>query len=220
MTTSGSGGAAGRALLALTAVAAWAGLGVQWAATQARTGRVAETAWVLAAFFTVLTNLLVAVVATAAALGGPGRVSPRVAGGATLAIVLVGVVYHLLLRGLLELSGGDLVADWLLHTAVPVLMPLAWLAGVPRGALTRRDPPVWALYPLAYLGYALARGGATGRYAYPFINVPAAGAARVAVTCAVIAFAFVGAGYGLVWLDGRLAARSANGRAARDVSMP
>jgi hypothetical protein len=36
--------------------------------------------------------------------------------------MLVGIVYWLLLRGLLELSGGALMADALLHTVVPILV--------------------------------------------------------------------------------------------------
>lgn len=183
---------------------AWAGLGVQLAAVVGRTGSVAGALWGMLAYFTVTTNLLLAVLLTGVALGHRAFAAPRLAAGVALAMVLVGVVYHLLLRGLLDLSGGDRVADALLHTATPLLALLYWLACVPKGALTRRDPLGWALYPLAYLAYALARGAATGRYAYPFLDVPRLGWAGVGGYAVVIALGFLGAGAALVWLDGRL----------------
>lgn len=190
---------------ALVALLAWAGLGVQFAAVVGRVGSVAGAAWSMLAFFTVTSNLLLAVLLTGVALGRRAFAAPRLAAGVALAMLLVGVVYYLLLRGMLELSGGDLVADWLLHTATPLLAPLYWLACVPKGALSRRDPVRWALYPLGYLAYALSRGAMTGRYPYPFLDVTRLGRAGVAGSAAAIALGFLGAGYVLVWLDGRLA---------------
>lgn len=198
-----------RAAAAVVALVAWVGLGVQFAAVLGRQGSVGAALWVMLGYFTVTTNLLVAALLTGVAAGWRGDAAPRLLAGATLAIVLVGVVYHLLLRGLLELSGGDLVADWLLHTVTPLLTPLYWLAFVPKGTLTRRNPPAWALYPLAYFAYALARGRATGRYAYPFLDVGALGWPRVGVNAVAIALGFMAAGYGLVWLDRRLGRRTA-----------
>ena len=104
-----------------------------------------------------------------------------------LAILLVGIVYGLLLNGLLELSGGALLADTLLHKVTPVLAPLWWIAFAPRGQLSWRDPWGWALFPALYLPYALARGVAEGRYAYPFINVAKFGIGQVLVNAAVSA---------------------------------
>ena len=77
------------------------------------------TLWVLARFFTIITNLLLAVVMTGVAVGR--KVSPFLLGGVTLAILLVGVVYATLLQGLHQLQGGALVADVLLHKASPVV---------------------------------------------------------------------------------------------------
>src|SRR5687768_2408267 len=106
----------------LIALIAWAGLAVQFSATLATTGSVGETLWILARFFTVLTNLLVAATFTALAAGR--RVAPAWLGGVTIAIVLVGTVYMLLLRGLVELSGGAALADIILHMVVPPAVAL------------------------------------------------------------------------------------------------
>lgn len=199
-----------RAAAALIALIAWVGLAVQFVAVLGRSASPAAALWTMLAYFTVMTNLIVAVLLTGVALGRPAFAAPRLAAGATLAILLVGVVYHLLLTGLRELSGGDVLADRLLHSVTPLVTPLYWLAFVPRGALTRRDPLGWALYPLAYFGYALARGAATGRYAYPFLDVRALGWPRTGVNAVAIALGFMVAGYAMVWLDRRLG----RGRAA------
>ena len=56
-----------KAAALLVAIICWVGLAVQFSATYAAQQEVAATLWVLARFFTVLTNLLVAVLMT---LGG------------------------------------------------------------------------------------------------------------------------------------------------------
>src|SRR5690348_16247051 len=102
-----------RAVAAHVALVCWAGLAIQFSATYSNQHDVAKTLWILLRFFTVITNLLVAIGMTWVATGG--RLSPLLLGGLTLAIILVGVVYMTLLRGLLHLSGGALLADTLLH---------------------------------------------------------------------------------------------------------
>lgn len=193
-----------RTAAAFIALVAWAGLVIQFDAVLGRTESWAGAAWVMVAYFTVVTNLVVAVTFTGIAAGLATFASPRLAAGLSLSILLVGCVYHLLLRGLLELSGGDLTADWILHTVTPVLVSLYWILSVRKGALTRRDPLLWSLYPLVYLVYALGRGAIEGRYAYPFIDVRALGWPATLVNAVVIALGFLAAGYALVWLDRRL----------------
>jgi hypothetical protein len=194
-----------RVAAALIALIAWFGLAIQFSATFAAQESLGATLWILARFFTVLTNLIVAFTFTALALGR--QVSPSLLGGVTLAIALVGAVYVLLLRGLLELSGGALLADTLLHKVVPVLAPLWWLVFAPKGGLHRRDPWLWALYPLTYFAYAIARGLSGDKYPYPFMNVDEIGWPQTLINSALIALCFVVAGYAMTWLDRRLARR-------------
>ena len=188
------------AAAALVAIIGWAGLAVQFAATFAGQHQIIPTLWILLRYFTVITNLAVALAMTWEAIGG--RLSATLLGGLTLAILLVGVVYLTLLRGLIELSGGAVIADILLHKVSPVAMALWWLFFAPRARLNWNDALWWAAFPLAYFVYALARGHADGRYPYPFIDVGKLGLLQVALNAGGIALAFILAGLGLVWIDG------------------
>ena len=196
-----------RLAAAVIALIAWAGLAIQFGATHATGLSAPETLWVLLRFFTIVTNLLVAATMSAIALGR--MPSPAWIGGLTLAILLVGIVYLTLLRGLVALSGAGLLADRLLHYVTPVLLPLWWLTYAPKGLLGWRDPLIWALYPLAYFLYAIVRGLADGKYPYPFIDVAELGWTSVIVNAVLIAAGFMLAGLGLVALDRRLGRRNA-----------
>ena len=197
----------GRGAAGAIALVAWAGLIVQLDASWTQTGSAAAAIWAMLRFFTVIANLLVAIVLTGIAAGRHAFAAPVSLGGATLAIVLVGVVYALLLNGLLDLSGGAWLADRLLHWITPTLVPLYWLAFASKGGLRRRDPLLWAILPLAYFGYALARGAIDGNYAYPFIDVTRIGWARTLANALAVAIGFFVTGFLLVWLDAALAAR-------------
>lgn len=200
---------ASRVAAALIAATAWTGLAIQLVLL-CRTHTLPAALGVMFAYFTITTNTLVAVVFSALALGRatPLR-APSLIAGTALSILLVGVVVVLLLRGLLELSGGSALVDRLLHVATPVAVPLFWLAWTPKGTLRLRDPLLWAVYPLAYLAFALVRGASTGQYSYPFLNVAQLGPARVTSTAVLIALGFILTGYAVVWLDHRLGRRSA-----------
>jgi hypothetical protein len=187
------------AAAALVAIVCWAGLAVQFAATYGVQHDVTATLWVLARFFTILTNLLVAVTMTWVAIGR--KVSPEVLGGLTLALLLVGVIYMTLLRGLMHLNGPALIADTLFHKVSPVLMALWWLLFAPRAKLRWSAPILWAIYPLGYLIYVLARGRMDGRYPYPFIDVGKLGWLQTALNVGGIALGFILAGFALVWID-------------------
>ncbi|MDQ3080188.1 MAG: Pr6Pr family membrane protein [Pseudomonadota bacterium] len=187
------------------AVAAWSGLVVQFIASTGLTGSIGQAIWSMVRYFTVITNLLVAGLFTAIALGHDAR--PKLIGMVSLAILLVGIVYATMLRGLIELSGGAALADFLLHSVTPVMVPLWWLAFAPRGGLGWRDPWQWALLPLAYFAYALARGGIEGRYAYPFMDVASLGWPAVLSTAGLMAAGFVVGGYALIAISAMRADR-------------
>lgn len=197
------------AALIVTAIA-FAGLAIQFMATSAEPathGSAGMAAWIMLRYFTIWTNLIVALLFAALAIGHRRAQSPLLLGGATLSILLVGIIYGLLLRGLLHLSGGALLADTLLHRVVPILVPLWWLIFAPKGQLDWLAPWLWALFPSIYLPYALLRGMAEGRYAYPFIDPIKLGWSGVAFSAAMIALGFIAAGHGLVWMDRRLGRR-------------
>lgn len=205
-------GTAARASAAAIAAAAWIGLIVQFFSTYSTAGSVFLTLWIVLAYFTILTNILVAVVFTCIAVDcGGGLQSDWIVAGTMLSILLVGIVYALLLRGTMELSGGSAIANELLHVVTPVLVPLFWILCTRKGSLTRKHPLLWAIYPLAYLAYDMARGLTTGKYAYPFLNLSALGWQRTALNAFLIAVAFMISGYAVVWMDNRIGSRRTSG---------
>ena len=195
---------------ALVAILCWAGLAIQFGHTYGFEHRIGLTLWVIARFFTVVTNLLVALVMTWVAFGR--RASPEVLGGLTLSIILVGVVYWALLQNLHHPDGLAHVANILLHRVSPVAMTLWWLLFAPRARLKWSAPWWWLIYPVAYFGFTLARGHLDGRYPYPFIDVGHLGWMQVAMNAGGIALAFILAGYAMVWIDGWRPLGSTRGR--------
>ena len=184
---------------ALIAITCWAGLAVQFSATYGNQHNVLTSLWVLARFFTIITNLLLAITMTWAATGG--RVPAIVVGGLTLAILMVGVIYATLLQSLHHLQGPARVADILLHKVSPIVMALWWLLFAPRKRLKWSAPFWWSLYPLAYLAYVVGRARLDGRYPYPFLDLGKLGWLQTALNTGGVALAFVLAGLALVWID-------------------
>lgn len=162
-------GGLARGLAAVVAVVGWAALALQLALIVDRLGP-GLGAWRFIGYFTVLTNLLAAVVATAVALGSGRRIGgARARLMAATSIALVGLVYSIALRSLWDPQGLQKLADFLLHDAMPLLFLLMW-AMAPHGSLDRKDF-AWALAPPAlYAAYALARGAIDGWYAYWFLD--------------------------------------------------
>jgi hypothetical protein len=151
-----------RLIAGLCALVALTGLAIQFQASLGMTGSAAGAAWAMLRYFTVLANILFGVAMVGVAVRGAERVSAVFLGGVTLAMLLVGAVYGLLLNGLLELSGGALLADVIMHKVTPVLALLFWVLCAPKGRFRRIDPWLWSVFPLAYLVYALARAAADG----------------------------------------------------------
>jgi hypothetical protein len=123
-------------------------------------------------YFTIQSNLLVAVVTTQLARdplrdGRRWRVA-RLA--AVVGIFVTGVVHFLLLRPLLDLDGADWVADKLLHMVVPVLAVIGWALFGPRPRIEVREIRWTLVWPLAWLAWTLVVGGVTGWYPYPFLD--------------------------------------------------
>lgn len=198
-----------RGVRGLIALAAWAGMGIQLWLQLERPDFASQLAavWNLLAYFTILTNLMVAIVCTVAALV-PDSASGRLLAGANtrlgvvVYIVMVGIVYHLLLANLWAPQDWQMIADQLLHTATPLMMALAWLAFDDKRGLTLKALPQIIVYPVGYTIYALIRGAADGFYPYPFLDVSQFGYARVVLNIAGLAAAFL-LGAGVLILIGR-----------------
>jgi hypothetical protein len=177
--------AAARALLLLTCLLAWGGLLLQLWLSGARSlgeghGALAGVLQALC-YFTILSNLLVALVSSAWLLRARTLLQhPGILAATAVYIFVVGVIYALLLRATWAPTGLQKVADVLLHDVVPLLYVLWWLVGAPAVSLPWSAALWWLVYPLAYFGASVVGGVLTGRYLYPFVDVGSLGAATVA----------------------------------------
>lgn len=147
-------------------------------------------------YFTIQSNVLAAgVLLVVGAVVLRGRDPDRLAslrGAATLYMVVTGVVYVLLLRGV-DVQTPE---PWntVLHYVMPVVMLVDWLAFPPRRSPAYRRALWWLAYPVAYLLYSLVRGAAVDWYPYPFLD-PVDGYAPVLV----VSSAMLIAAAGLIW---------------------
>ncbi len=83
-------------------------------------------------YYTVLTNILVALVLTSSLFVRHTAftrlfANAQVWGCAATSIALVGLAYHFLLRGIWQPQGLQWLADFLLHYATPVLFSVSWV---------------------------------------------------------------------------------------------
>jgi hypothetical protein len=122
-------------------------------------------------FFTILTNLLVALFFTGRLLNINSVVKPGRLTAVTSYILVVGIVYQLLLRQAWHPTGLQKLVDELLHTIIPLLVLLYWWLYEKGASLHYKQIGWWLVYPLVYFTYTLVRGLSTGYYPYPFINV-------------------------------------------------
>ena len=212
--------ATGRVWHATSALVVVAALVIQIPITAAATGGAFDTPAARVAnlftFFTILTNILVAVTGAALALA-PDRRSTLLSVlrlDAVLGIAVTGIVHHTLLADLYDLRGAEAFADLLFHTVSPVLGVLGWLIFGPRRLVDRRVVALAMLYPLAWLAFTLVRGAVIGWYPYPFVDVDALGYARVALNCVGITALFLVLAVALLGID-RLLTRGSPGLPGR-----
>ncbi|QBF28179.1 hypothetical protein EXN22_21745 [Pseudomonas tructae] len=205
-------------LIALAACLGWSALAIQmylllWARWQEQASLLGGLV-TLFSFFTVLSNTLVAVVLSYAAVGrdSPLRrffLAPWVSSGVAASIILVALAYSLLLRHLWQPQGWQWLADELLHDVMPLVYVVYWWCCVEKGSLRARHLLAWLLYPLGYFAYAMLRGQVIGVYPYPFIDVAELGYVRVVLNALAILLGFIAIGLLLLGLDywqgGRLA---------------
>jgi hypothetical protein len=151
-------------------------------------------------YFTILTNALCAAVATAVALGARVRPAlqalrrPAFITAAAVSILLVGVIYHLLLRAIHHPVGLEYACNIALHYLVPPLFVVFWWLAVPRGVLVWRDLWLAFAFPAAYAVYVLARGEIAGVYPYPFFDVTKLGYPDVLRNAVSLSGVFVATG--------------------------
>lgn len=198
-----------RPLFGINALVAWAGCGLQfflsaWGVypntntvpsllgndTQGALGRIFD----YFTYFTILSNILVAVILTMLFLNPlrDGKVFRVLRLDTVLMITVTGVVYNLVLAADSKNVGWQVVANSLEHQITPILTVLVWLIVGPRGWVNLRTI-TWAFaLPIGWLIYALIRGAIIGAYPYPFLDVVRYGYGTVFINVlGIIVFALV-----------------------------
>ena len=162
------------------------------------------------AFFTIESNLLAGLGSLLLAIR-PDRSSQAFAvlrlSGLT-AIAVTGVVFHAVLARTLDLAGWDALGNELVHTVVPVMTVVGWLAVGPRGLATARTVWLSLIFPICWLAFTLIRGAIAHWYPYPFIDVTQLGYFRAAVNCVWVALLLLGLSAGARLLDRWLSSRA------------
>lgn len=158
-------------------------------------------------YFTILTNLLVAVCFTSLLLkqskGYRFFKQASVITATTVYILIVGLVYNLVLRTQWNPQGLQLLADNLLHTSTPLLVLIYWFIYVSAKEISWKQTPAWMLYPLLYLVYVFIRGSFSNFYPYFFIDVSKLGYANAFTNALYVTAAFFIVALALIWIGSK-----------------
>jgi hypothetical protein len=132
------------------------------------------------AFLTVLSNLIVGATTLLLAIK-PDLKSAifrafRLTG--LVAITVTGIVYHVALADFFEVAGIHKFGNQLVHTVVPLLAVIGWVAFGPRRLTSVRIAWLSLLFPVCWLAFTLSRGAVTHWYPYPFLDVARLGYLR------------------------------------------
>lgn len=179
---------------AITAILGWFAVSAQfYLIMQGRTLSTTETIIKFLSYFTILTNIVVAIGFTFTVFKKAGFFSrPGTQTAITVYIVVVGAVYNVVLRFLWNPQGLQLWVDELLHTVVPLLSLLYWILFVPKSTLKWKDSIVWMGFPVGYTVLIVIRGAFSGYYPYPFIDVPEIGYPQALLNGCILMLVFMG----------------------------
>lgn len=199
---------------AVFAVVGWAALGLQYGLmiSGQPAAEVATRTLNFFSFFTILTNLLVAIALTLPVIGAgtrPGRwaASEGLRAGVTMYAVVVGLVYHFLLHATWNPQGWSYVANISLHYVMPAAILIDWLAFTPNGRLRWIDAAKWLAFPLIYGGWTLLHGAISGWYPYWFIDAGELGLGRTLLNFGALLVFFSVVGLIVVAIDRTLGRR-------------
>lgn len=142
-------------------------------------------------FFTILTNILVALFLTASLFilkKFPFKLFfvKGTLTAITTFIVIVGLVYQIVLRQIWEPTGLQYIVDELLHTIIPLFMLGYWFFNIRKEDLLLKPVFNWLIYPSIYLVFIIVRGNISGYYPYPFLNIKEIGYESVLLNITVI----------------------------------
>ena len=127
-------------------------------------------------FFTILSNILVALYFTASAfkikmIPFKWHLPKGTLTAITAFILIVGLVYQVVLRKIWNPTGLQYIVDELLHTIIPIFMIGYWFFNIKKDDLLLKPIVFWLLYPVFYITFIMIRGHFSRFYPYPFLNV-------------------------------------------------
>jgi len=201
-----------RAYRLLTGIIALGGLALQFflMTMYPESRSLTQTAIRFLSFFTIQTNLLIAVCMLLPALMPRSLVSrllcrPLLRTAVLSYGALVGIIYFVLLRNIGDDDGLERRADQILHYVTPAMFLIDWLVWVPRGRVPFGVVPTYLLYPGLYCVWMLLYGALTGWYPYPFANAARLGSGELVRNIVGVTAAAVAIPYALLVLDRILA---------------
>ncbi len=157
-------------------------------------------------FFTILSNILAAVLMTGQALWPDWmRTNAMFRGAVTLYMTITGMVYAVLLAPI-EADVGliDPWVNFVLHSLGPVALLNDWLLFPPERKLGASSLPIWLAFPALYFAVTLIRGPMEDWYPYPFLDPRGDGGyGGVAAYSVAVLLVFLGVGMFLRWWANR-----------------
>ena len=161
-----------------------------------RTVSVIESVIRFLSYFTILSNLILAISFSVQAFQ---KETIKVLTPMTVYITIVGLVYQILLRHTWSPTGLQRIVDESLHSVIPLLAIVYWFLFENR-KLRYIQIPKWLIFPLCYLVYILVRGNYSGFYPYPFVDANQFGLNQVLINSGFMLIAFVVVSVLLVWI--------------------
>lgn len=147
---------------------------------QNRQSNIPETIIRFFSFFTILTNILVALFFTFKLLKPTSLFHQKATVTAiTTFIIIVGLVYQMVLRGIWEPTGMQRLVDELLHTVIPLVVAIYWFIYTGKEKSNMPQVASWLLYPIIYTIFIMVRGRFSNYYPYPFLNIQKIGMGKV-----------------------------------------
>ncbi len=197
-----------RAYRAVAALLAWFGLALQyWLMVRGQGGEAIAVRTVnFLSYFTILSNLLAAVMLTAPAAFptspiGMHFAKPAIRTAVTLYMSVTAATYIAILQGLWDPQGLQWVADTTLHYVTPGLVLLDWMLFTPKRTLRWVYVWPWLAFPLAYGAYSIWRGPYASFYPYPFLDVGKLGLDRVLANMTAMSGLFLILGLVFIAID-------------------
>ncbi|MEO5893417.1 MAG: Pr6Pr family membrane protein [Ferruginibacter sp.] len=161
-----------------------------------RTASIPETITRFFSFFTILSNILVALCFTYRLLKPNAKWGrffsrPTTQTAIALYIGVTGIIYNTILRALWKPEGLQFLVNELLHSVIPVLFILYWLFFVPKESLKWTSIFPWLIFPTVYCIYSIIRGAIAGVYPYPFLDAKELGYNKVILNICGVTVVFI-----------------------------